>query len=280
MIALVPRSLDQALALKAEHPDAVPLAGGTDLVAGWSGGAPRPETLLVLSGVKGLLPIELSQGKLRVGAGASHAALAADAGVRERFPALARAAASVGAPAVRNMGTVGGNLVTASPAADLPPALLAYGAEAVAASSARGGRRVPLDKFFVDYRNVALVPDELLVRVELPVPAPNARCWFEKVGTRKAQACSKVSIAVYVEIGSGNRLDTVRIAAGSVAPVPKRLPETEQALTGQTLTPELAAEAGEAASREVVPIDDVRSTAEYRKHVVGGLVERFLKSLL
>ena len=279
MIVLEPRSLAEALELKGAHPDARPLAGGTDLVPGWAIGAPRPEALLVLSGLTDLRTIEACEGGLRVGALATHAAIAAHAGVCGVFPALAAAAACIGAPAVRNMGTIGGNLVTASPAADLPPALLAYDAAAIAASAARGERRIPLSDFFVEYRKTALQPDELLVAVELNTPPVQARSWFQEVGARRAQVCSKASVAAYIELDAGT-ITTARVAAGSVAPMPVRLPETEAALTGQALTAELAAVAGQAASREVTPIDDVRSTAGYRRHVVGGLLERFLKSLV
>jgi xanthine dehydrogenase small subunit len=199
---------------------------------------------------------------LRLGALATYTEIAASPLVRERLPMLAAASREIGGAQIQNRGTIGGNLANASPAGDTLPVLLVAEATVVA-RSAGAERRIPAREFFVGYRKTALRPDELLVAVE--VPPVRGRQWFRKVGTRAAQAISKV-VAAGVRDGDG----TARLAMGSVAATPVRLPATEAALARD-------GEAGvdAAIAADIRPIDDVRSTAAYRLRVAGNLARRF-----
>lgn len=272
-----PRDLDEALRLQADPATrGVPLAGGTDLMVVWKAGAVRaPETALDLSGLDALRGIRKAGPFVVIGALTTHAELRASPIVRERLPALAQAAATVGGPPIQNRGTIGGNLVNASPAGDLAPPLLAAGARAVLVS-ARGERTLPLTDFFIDYRRTALRADELLARMLVP-PLPDG-AWegFRKIGTRAAQAISKVMAAVRIR-RDGDRLVDPALALGSVAAVPVRLPEVEAWLNGrapdEAVLKELEARIGAA----IHPMDDIRSTAAYRKGVAGRLVRGMLE---
>ena len=172
------------------------------------------------------------------------------------------------------MGTVGGNIANASPAADLPPALLAYGADVLVAS-ADGQRRVPIDGFFTGYRRVDLTAHELLVGVFVPWPAAGAFSAYFKVGTRAAQSIARVGLAGCLTF-KGRIVERAVLAAASVAATPLRLTEAERMLTGEALTSAVARGASRLAGSSVSPIDDVRGSAAYRRYVVGSLVERFL----
>lgn len=272
---LAPERLEQALELLAE-PDGPPptiLAGGTDLWVRWSGGEPQPARVLSLHRLAELRQIKLEPGGryLRVGACCTHAELQSSPEVRRACPALAEAAGTVGALQIQQQGTLGGNLVNASPAADLPPPLLAAGAEAELAS--RGGlRRLPLDSFFLGYRRVDLRPGELLAAVRVPVLPAGARERFRKIGTRRAQAIAKVCGACRLELDGAGLVVRAGIAFGSVAPITLRLAELESWLRGRRLDETTAAGAEALARQAVQPIDDLRSTAEYRRLMVGRLV--------
>ncbi len=274
MILHSPASLREALAVKAAHPAARPLLGGTDLLAQWQAGVPRPDEVIALEPLAELKAIVVGDAGVRVGAGATHHAIAHHAALRDRLPALAEAARTVGAPAIRNMGTIGGNLANASPAADLPPALLVYEAD-VDVASARGARTIPAARFFTGYRRVDLDGDELIVGVSIRWPAAGTRSAYYKVGTRAAQSIARVGVAGAVRLEEG-RVAEVRLAAASVAPVPVRLGGAERALLGQSLSGPAIVAAAAAAGAEVTPIDDVRSTAAYRRFAVEQLVRRFL----
>ena len=191
-------------------------------------------------------------------------------------------AAEVGAVAIQNRATLGGNIISASPAADAPPILMALGAE-LRLRSAAGERRVPLAEFYTGYRRTQRRPTELLATIELPKPRPASRQVFYKVGTRRAQAISKVSLAGVASLDKESRLRDICLAAGSVAATPILLPSVADVLTGRQLLPDtlenLIAEAGEATRESVRPIDDVRSTARYRSETLAGLVGRFLTEL-
>jgi len=178
---------------------------------------------------------------------------------------------------VRACGTVGGNIANASPAADTPPALLAYGAEVELVSS-EGARRVPYANFHTGYKQTVMRADELIAAVLLPRPREGARHFYRKVGTRRAQAISKVCFAALAEVEGGS-LAGVRIALGSVAPVVLRCRRTEDVLRGRRLDEDLIKAAAEEIGREVTPIDDVRSTARYRTRVAQNLLREFLSGL-
>jgi CO/xanthine dehydrogenase FAD-binding subunit len=198
--------------------------------------------------------------------------------LQSEFPLLGRAAAETGGLAIQNRGTLGGNVANASPAADTPPALLAYGAEIELVSS-NGSRRVPYADFHTGYKQTVMRPDELIARIHLPRPRPGATHHYRKVGTRRAQAISKVCFAALAEMDEGGRVGEVRLAFASVAPVVLRCRKTEAVLRGRRPDEAVAGEAAAELSREIVPIDDVRSTANYRRRVAVNLLRDFLSKL-
>lgn len=275
-----PATLAEALELQRDEATrGVPLGGGTDLMAQWAAGVPVPERVVVLRGLKELERIALDRrhGVAWVGAGVTHARIRDHEGLREAVPALVAASGSVGAAQIQAVGTVGGNACNASPAGDTAPALLVTGGSAVVASAARGRRRVALSAFWQGYRKVDVAPDELLLGFELPFCGA-ARERFTKVGTRKAQAISKIMAASRIRV-EGGKIKSAAIAMGSVAATPVRLGEVEALLSGKRLTKALVAEAEALAQATVTPIADIRSTAEYRRWVAGRLVREALEAL-
>lgn len=270
--AFTPARLDEALALLAD-PELmpVPIAGCTDFLVSAHGRQQFPPAVLDVSRVTELRGIGIGEDVLDVGAAVTFAELRRDPLVREHLPILAEVAATIGAAQIQARATLGGNLVNASPAGDSLPVCLALGAELVLAS-ARRGRRVPHRRFHTGYRRTALEPDELLVRVRFPLPAP-ALQRFRKVGTRAAQAISKVVLAFTAHPDNGV-LRQVRVAAGSVAPIPLRLSAAETALEGRSPSRRIAEAAARAAAGEITPIDDVRSTARYRRFALAACLRR------
>ncbi len=275
--AVSPRTLAEALAALAADPALVPVAGCTDLMVG------EPLERAALPGVIDLLRIpELSgirraNGVLEIGASTTFREIGASPEVRRDHPALAAAAAVVGGWQIQNRATIGGNIANASPAGDSLPVLLALDAE-VAIAGAAGERTVPYREFHRGYRETVLAPGELLVRIRLPAPAPGARQFFRKVGTREAQAISKVVVALAVRLEDG-AIREPRLAAGSVAPTPVRLESVERVLEGRRPDAETADLAGRRAAASVEPIDDVRSTAAYRRFALERVVRRLVLSL-
>jgi len=273
-----PATIAEALAIMAGTPDAVYLAGGTDLLVQWQTGAVAPPPLVVsLSTVAELQDIHDEGASISVGSMVTHARLRDDVLVRTHVPALAEAAATVGAVQIQNRGTIGGSVVNASPAGDLAPALLVAGGSVVMAG-ADGERSVSLEKFFLGYRRVDMRPGEVLVRFSLP-KLPAGHCTgFHKLGPRKAQAISKVMGAWQGAVADGS-VATFRIAVGSVAPTAVRLGDLEAWLRGKPLDTATMQEADRRAAAEVNPIDDIRSTADYRRWATGRLVRSFLERL-
>jgi len=279
---LAPETLQQALAALAETPSPVVLAGGTDLWPRWtSESGERPLRVLSLHRLSELRVIEEVEGgeTLRIGATCTHAELWRSALVRRACPAVAEAALTIGAIQIQNRGTIGGNIINASPAADLPPPLLAAGAEAELASEAGGQRYVALDRFFTGYRQLDRREGELLVAIRVPMLPAGGRELFRKVGTRRAQAISKVVGACRVTLAPDGTVDRAALAFGSVAPVPLRLTGLERWLAGRAPDTETALEAEQRASSEVAPIDDLRSSARYRTYAVGRLVRLWIEAL-
>lgn len=269
-------SLDEALALLTSEPGWRPFAGGTDLmVLLESGSLPRGRYLSVW-GIPELRGIQAGPSEVSIGALATYTEIRRDETVGREFPLLVRAAAETGGVAIQNRGTLGGNIANASPAADSPPALLVYDAE-LELVSARGTRRLAYERFHRGYKNIDLQPDELIARIVLPRGRTGWREYFRKVGTRDAQAISKVCFAAAVQIDDGHVRD-VRIACGSVAPVPLRCTRTETSLRGHALDEGTIALARRALEAEISPIDDIRSTAGYRRRVAGNLLESFLRA--
>jgi CO/xanthine dehydrogenase FAD-binding subunit len=269
-----PRSLDEAFAVLAEAP-LRPIAGGTDLMVQLAAEAIEPpERVLDLWRLDELRGVALEGDELVIGALTTHAQLRRSPLVRRHLPALAEAAATVGAVQVQNRGTLGGNACNASPAGDTLPVLLAADAR-LEAGGPRGVREVPAAGFWPAYRRTALAADELLLRVRVPLPA-GRRVRFRKVGTRRAQAISKVVMALAYRESGGVWCD-VRVALGSVAPTPVRAAETESVLEGAAPRATVADHAAAVLARELSPIDDVRSTAEYRRTVSARVLHRLLR---
>ncbi|HOW96427.1 MAG TPA: FAD binding domain-containing protein [Kiritimatiellia bacterium] len=273
-----PGSLAEALAWQAdEKTRGRPLAGGTDLMVQWeSGVAAIPERAVSLWGLKELKGIRETPRGIEIGAMTTHTELRSSPLVREKLPALAAAAATVGGRQIQNRGTIAGNVANASPAGDLAPTLLITDGLATAAS-ASGRRDIPLAKLFTGYRKLDVRADELLVSFTLPALPAGAREKFHKIGTRAAQAISKVMGACRVRVQNGT-IVSLAVSLGSVAPVPVRLPELEQWIAGRRVDLNLLEEVERRASAEVHPIDDIRSTATYRKWVSGRLVRALLEA--
>lgn len=258
---LRPRKLEEALTLLSENPGLTPVAGGTDLYVLLNFGTLQGTRFLDVWELDELRDIHDTSGLIRIGALASYTSLIRSRAVRARLPMLVAAAREIGGIQIQNRGTLGGNIANGSPAGDALPVLMAADANVVLRSLA-GERKVPLTGFYTGYRKSVMRQDELITAVE--IEHSEGRQWFRKVGTRAAQAISKVVIAAV-------RAERPRVAIGSVAPVPLRLTRTEEALAaGATI-----AEARSILESEISPVDDIRSTAAYRRKVAGNLLERF-----
>ena len=272
-----PKTLAEALRLQAgEATRGKLLAGGTDLMVQWASGVPPPARATSIWNLPELSAIEVFPDCLEIGAGVTHAFLVDCAEVRRHLPALAAAAATVGAAQIQARGTLGGNAANASPAGDTAPALLVTGGSVLLASIA-GLREVPLAEFWTGYRQTAARPEDLIFAFRLPKKG-RAVERFRKIGTRRAQAISKVMAASRIVVEKGV-IRSAAIALGSVAPVPVRLAPVEALLTGQKLTSALISEAERLAQASVQPIADIRSTAEYRRWASGRLVRDALENL-
>jgi xanthine dehydrogenase small subunit len=277
-----PASLADAYAVlagsTAEAP-ITPIAGGTDVMVRITGEIGEPPARMVdLSRLAELRGITVDGTAVVIGAATTYTELRRSDACREHLPALVEAAATIGAAQIQNRGTLGGNIANASPAGDTLPVLLALDA-AIVVGGPRGERTVPAADFWVAYRRTALAPDELVLRVRIPV-AGGREARFRKVGTRRAQAISKVVIALAWREGGGPQAATwsdVRVALGSVADRPIRARATEAVLEGAPPTPETADAAAESLAAEIHPIDDVRSTADYRRVVAARALHRMIR---
>jgi xanthine dehydrogenase small subunit len=277
-----PRGLAEAYAtLAAAGPDipARPVAGGTDLLVALTGElGEAPASVVDLWAIDGLRGIVVDDGALSLGALTTYTDVRRSALCREHVPALVEAAATIGAAQIQNRGTLGGNIANASPAGDTLPVLLAADASIVV-GSVRGEREVPAVDFWTGYRRTALTHDELVVRIRIPL-AVDRQMRFRKVGTRRAQSISKVVMAVAWRASSAEGTvvwHDVRVALGSVAATPIRAERTEAALEGSPPTRETADRAAEVLAGELQPIDDVRSTAGYRRVVAARLLHRIVR---
>jgi CO/xanthine dehydrogenase FAD-binding subunit len=275
---LAPTTWADALAARSDHPGAMPIAGGTDLMVELNFDRHRPPALLDLNRIEELGRWEQVDGTVRLGAAVSYTRTIAELG--DRLPGLAMAARTVGSPQIRNRGTVGGNLGSASPAGDCHPPLLAVGAE-VEVASAAGSRRIPIDEFFTGPKQSALAPDELICAVHLPPAAGPQQ--FAKIGTRNAMVIAVCSFALALDPGRGR----VGTGIGSAGPTPLRASDAESFLQGvlgseglwasrAPLGDAAAARFGELVAGAARPIDDVRGTAAYRVHALGVLARRTL----
>jgi CO/xanthine dehydrogenase FAD-binding subunit len=259
---LEPRSLPDALKMLRDEGPLVPLAGCTDLYVALNFGTLRQKRFLNLWNLDALRGIDAKGRTLRIGALTTYTEIIRSKLIARRLPMLAAAAREIGGVQIQNRGTIGGNVANASPAGDSLPVLLASDAVVVLRSAA-GTRRVPMTSFYVGYRQTVARPDELIDGFEIPAVA--GRQWFRKVGTRAAQAIAKVVAAGVWE------KKAPRFAIGSVGPTVFRLTKTEEAMAAGVSLPE----AQEILRREIAPIDDMRSTADYRRNVAANLLGQF-----
>jgi CO/xanthine dehydrogenase FAD-binding subunit len=279
---VTPASLRGALDDLAQHPGGRAFAGGTDLMVVLEAGHLPPGRYVSLQHCCELLGIDETKDGVTIGAMTTYTEIRNSAVLSSRYPLLRRAASETGGVATQNRGTIGGNIANASPAADTPPALLVYDAE-LELVSASGTRRLPYGAFHRGYKKMDLAPGELIARIHLPPRDPGWRDYYRKVGTRRAQAISKVCFAGAILMDAGaagpeqsRGVADVRIALGSVAPTVIRATLTEDLLRGKSLDAASIAIAEKALASEIAPIDDIRSTARYRARVAANLLREFL----
>lgn len=273
-----PATLDDVLRMMAAEPGAwMPVAGGTEVMVALAAGRLTPRRLVSLHRLREMRFIRETEDGLMLGSGTTFSDLRGSASIAAEFDLLAQAASWTGSVANQNRGTLGGNIVNASPAADSTPALLVYEAR-INLASVRGIRIVPYRDFHVGYKRTVLAPDELVHSLLLPRLGAAWQGYIRKVGTRNAQAISKVALAGLARVADG-RLQEVRIAAASLREMPVRCFATEQALSGKTISAATIRAARATLAGEVRPIDDIRSTGRYRAAVAGNLLEEFLTGL-
>jgi CO/xanthine dehydrogenase FAD-binding subunit len=270
-------TLDEAIGLLSDQPGVWrPLAGGTDVMVQLAAGTLAHRQYVSLWGIRELRGIEVDSEIATVGALTTFSDILRHDTLRSEFPLLRRAAADTGGIANQNRGTIAGNIANASPAADTPPALLVYDAQ-IELVSVRGRRTIPYERFHTGYKQMDLAPDELITAVRLP----RRHGWhqhYRKVGARRAQAISKVCFAGAALV-DGGRIADIRLAFGSVAPTVVRAVDTETTLRGARVDQGALDRAGAALLAELSPIDDLRSTAAYRRQVAANVVGEFLQAL-
>lgn len=273
-----PASLDEACEMMATFgPKAKLLAGGTDLMVNMKKKILAPDHLVCLSRIPSLQGIEEDSDQITIGSRYTVAELAADPLVKTKLSALGAGAGALGSPLVRNRATIGGNIGSARPAADLPPSLISYGATVVLVSS-KGEREVPLGNFFKGPGFTDLRPEEILTKINVPTPRDGEGAGYINMGVRKAQDCNIVNVASFIALDEKDgSIRKARIVMGSVGPTPLRAASAEAVLLGEKPDEALFLKAGEAARRDCTPIDDFRGAASYRKAMVGVLTKRTLE---
>ncbi len=276
MQVLRPRDAAAALRARKRYPDALPIAGGTDVMVEWNAGQLNDRTILDLSALTEWQRIRKRRDAIYVGALVTHTQLQESALIRKHAPLLVAACATVGGSQIQNRGTLGGNIANASPAGDTFPPLSIYEA-VVHASSGRGHRDISFDAIFAGVKKTTLLADELIEGVSIPIPTRPQRQLFRKVGTRAAQAISKTVVAGLLWLRRDGRARELRFALGSMAPTTRRLSAVEAFVRDKKLTPATVAKACALVREDVSPIDDIRSTAEYRLRVSENLLAAFLR---
>ncbi|HEX3968467.1 MAG TPA: FAD binding domain-containing protein [Edaphobacter sp.] len=279
---IAPKSLDAALQILADSPDRyIPIAGGTELMVALGAGRLQSKKLISLWNLEELRFIDVAPDAIVIGAGSTFTDIRKHPVIAEEFSILSEAASWTGSIANQNRGTLGGNIVNASPAADSPPALLACDAT-LTLVSARGQRTLPYRDFHLAYKKTALEPDELLHSITISRNFEGYKTYIRKIGARNAQAISKVAIAALARMDNAHVpavIQDIRIGAASLRECPARLTATEHALIGKAITPETIAAARDSILTEARPIDDIRSTAKYRAAVAANLLQEFLHTL-
>jgi CO/xanthine dehydrogenase FAD-binding subunit len=273
-----PTSLREALVVLARgNGEWQPFAGGTDLMVLLEAGKLSHKNYVNIWNLSELRGIEVTDSQVTLGALTTYTEIQDHETLRAEFPMLCQAASETGGLAIQNRGTIGGNIANASPAADSPPALLVYDAE-LELVSAKGSRTIPYHAFHTGYKQMDIRPEELLRAIRLPRASKGLTHYYRKVGTRKAQAISKVCFAGVARMDA-DQIVEVRVALGSVAPIPIRCGQTENALRGQTINTATIDAAKSALRDEIAPIDDLRSTRDYRLRVSLNLLEDFVREL-
>src|SRR2546423_4734874 len=275
---ILPATLNEALnVLARDNGTWKPFAGGTDLMVLLEAGKLSHKHYVNIWNLAELRGIEVTDSQVTLGALTTYTEVQAHPVLQNEFPMLCQAARETGGIAIQNRGTLGGNIVNASPAADSPPALLAYDAELELVSNA-GARRIPYSKFHSAYKQMEIHSDELLRMIHLPRTTKRITHYYRKVGTRKAQAISKVCFAAVGDLRE-SQIANVRIALGSVAPIPLRCVKTESVLRDQTVNARTISQAKAVLAAEISPISDIRSSRDYRLQVSLNLLEDFLVGL-
>jgi len=273
-----PGTLQEVLTLYGSEPGSwLPIAGGTDVMVLYAAGKLLARKLVSIGNLRELRCIEVTSSEVRIGAGCTYTDLRQHSVIANEFPLLVQAAAWTGGIANQNRGTLGGNIANASPAGDSLPVLLVYDADLILIS-ARGERRLPYRTFHTGYKKTLLDPDELIHSICIRRNLDGYISYAKKVGARNAQAISKVFLAAVARVSNATVAD-VRLAAGSVGPIPIRLRRTEIALAGQPMNTSLLETARQVMAEEIRPIDDIRSTARYRTTVLQNLLGEFLRGL-
>lgn len=272
-----PESLDEALSLLAELENATPVIGGTDLMIAMRNGVSIPDHIVDLNKISELNYVKAVDGIIMIGATATHAEVA-NSPIAAKIPSLVDSVSRIGSPQIRNRGTITGNICNASPAADSAPPLLVHMAE-VEIQSLDGKRTIPIVDLFAGPKINSLQPGELLTEIRIPVPPAGSSSSFKRIGRRKAFTLSVVSSAAYIQM-EGETCTDAKVAFGSVAITPIRVPEAESLLSGSKLDEETVKVASDAVYEAVKPITDVRGTAEYRKDMCPVLMRRAIKQCM
>jgi carbon-monoxide dehydrogenase medium subunit len=276
-----PTSVAEACDMLAEHRGkARLLAGGTDLLVNMKKKVLNPDCLISLMRIADLLRLERSNGTLWIGACVTVSEIGASGAITDDLGALGQSARALGTPLIRNLATIGGNVGSARPAADLPPSLMVYDAELILTGPS-GDRRVPIADFFKGPGLTAARADEVITAIVIEIPRGYSGAGYLNLGVRKAQDCNIVNVASFLELDDkAERIRTARIALGSVGPMPLRSVQAEKVLTGKKPDARLFEQAAEAASRDCTPILDFRGSAEYRRAMVKVLTKRTLTMAL
>jgi CO/xanthine dehydrogenase FAD-binding subunit len=275
---VAPESLDEMLRLIAREPGVWhPIAGGTDLMVLFEAGKLPFRKLISLTRIPQLRGFTASESHVTIGGLTTYTEIQRNEIMQREFPLLVKAASWTGAVATQNRGTLAGNIANGSPAADSPPALLVYDAE-IGLLSERDVRWAKYASFHTGYKTSVIEPDEVIAHLSLPRNTYGCKHYLRKVGTRQAQAISKVALAGLAKM-NGGMVERIRIALGSVAPVPMRCIKTEAVLIGRMLDRAAIEDAKATIAAEIAPIDDIRSTAEYRRQVTMNLLEDFLETM-
>lgn len=277
MAASLPLALDALAENRKAAGSWALLAGGTDVMVLLEAGMLRGRRWVGINGLADLKTIRVEKDRVEIGSLATYTQLQRHAVIQSEFPCLSQASAETGGLAIQNRGTIGGNIANASPAADSPPALLVYDAELELLSTS-GSRWVRYAEFHTGYKQTLLRSDELIATIRLRRPVQGLRHFYRKVGTRKAQAISKVVLAGVASLADG-KLEELRLALGSVAPTTLRCRKVEAALKGQKVTLATIEAGVRALAEDIAPIDDIRSTAAFRHRVAGNVLRSFLGTL-